>query len=276
MAVPYATFMALEVCVLGSGSKGNAVLVRSETTAILVDAGFSCRELTRRLNDAGQDIAALAGICVSHEHSDHVAGLAQIHKRHQTPFFGNHGTIEAMRLRNKLDASVNWSVFTNGSAFGIGDLRVEPFSVPHDAYDPVGFVIQHRGIRAGILTDAGVVTALMREQASSCHLLVLESNHDEASVQEAERPWFLKQRILGRQGHLSNRQAADLIQESAGAKLQALFLAHLSEDCNTPEEAERCMRATLDSIGREDVAVMMTHPGKISTKWSHRPDLCTK
>ena len=261
--------MSLEVCVLGSGSSGNAVFLRSEATAMLIDAGMSCREIKRRLASIGEDVAGLAGICVSHEHSDHISGLPQLQKQFGISLFANSGTVEGASLRESHRAC-RWFVFSNGSAFGVGDLRVEPFSVPHDAYDPVGFRVECGGARVGVVTDAGIPTALMRQRLSDCDAVVIESNHDEQMVQDAERPWTLKQRILGRQGHLSNHQAGDVLEAVAGPRLRQVYLAHLSDECNEPELALRTARERLDGLGHGHVRVSLTWQDKVSERWSAR------
>jgi len=219
--------MAIEVCVLGSGSSGNATLIRSGDDVMLVDAGFSCREITRRMASVGVQPESVRGICVSHEHADHISGLFQMQKQYGIPLFANSGTAEAVHLRQKTN-SCRWHVFHNGSPFGVGPMNVLPFSVPHDAYDPVGFVVAVNSLRVGIVTDAGTPTALMRQRLSTCQIVIIESNHDEEMVKEAERPWTLKQRILGRQGHLSNVQSADMLAEFAGPQLQHVFLVHVT------------------------------------------------
>lgn len=253
--------MVFEVCVLGSGSSGNATLIRAGEDVMLVDAGFSCREITRRLASVGVLPESIKGICVSHEHADHISGLFQMQKQYGIPLFANSGTAEAVHLRQK-SGTCRWHVFHNGSPFGVGAMNVLPFSVPHDAYDPVGFVVAVDNMRVGIVTDAGTPTALMRQRLSTCQIVIIESNHDEEMVKEAERPWTLKQRILGRQGHLSNVQSADMLAEFAGPQLQHVFLVHLSDECNTPEKAFETHRARLDADGHQHVSLTVSPQGE--------------
>lgn len=255
--------MAMRVCILGSGSSGNATLVGSATTHILIDAGLSARELDRRLGELQLSAASLAGICVSHEHSDHTAGLRVLHQRHGVRLFGNAGTIEALN-GNDNTKDLQWQVFSTGMPFTIGDLHIEPFSVPHDAYDPVGFVVSNGSSRVGVVTDIGVPTSLVRERLRRCHAVVVESNHDEEMLKDAERPWYLKQRIMGRQGHLSNERAANLLAEIATPDLSHVFLAHLSEQCNTEAIAVATMRRKLDQAGHSHIKVSPTYPDRIS------------
>ena len=250
----------LRVCVLASGSSGNCIYVESATTALLVDAGLSAREILRRLAVAGLDPARLSAICISHEHTDHVSGIVQLHKRLGVALYANGDTARAIR-----DAShLPWNLFTDGSPFKVGDIELLPFSLPHDAYDPVGFVLTCGATRIGIATDLGIPTQLAREHLRGCHLLVLEANHDEVLLKNSFRPWALKQRILGRQGHLSNETAAALLTEIAGDTLQQVFLAHLSRECNNLELALHTVRTRLAAAGLGHIRVLPTHPDKPS------------
>lgn len=256
------------MCVLASSSGGNCTYVASERTAILVDAGLSRREIVKRLGGIGVDIAAIHAVCVTHEHSDHTAGLAALQKDGRIQLYANSGTIDGIEARAGRGA-LTWNVFATGSSFMVGDLVVEPFSVPHDAYDPVGFVIGDAETRIGVVTDMGVVTGLIRERLRRCHVVVLESNHDAQLLKDAKRPWHLKQRILGRQGHLSNEHAAELVAEIAGEELCAVYLAHLSEECNRPELALRAVTQALHRKGKDHVAVRIALPDTVSEVWVH-------
>lgn len=253
--------MALTVCVLGSGSSGNCTYLASGETGILIDAGLSGREIVRRLDSIGVPLSGVSAVCVTHEHDDHRAALTVLHKRHGIGLYGNAGTIEAIE-RNPRFAGLDWNVFTTGSPFQIGDIRLEPFSVPHDSYDPVGFVASCGGTRVGIVTDIGMATELVRQRLQECHAVVVESNHDERMLQDAARPWSLKQRIAGRQGHLSNTQAAELVVSVAGVTLKAVLLAHLSSDCNEPGLAVETIRRALAENGCTGVTVSATYPDR--------------
>ena len=255
--------MALSICVLASGSAANCVYVASDRTRILIDAGLSGKETERRLLAIGANLDAIAAICLTHEHDDHRSALGVLHRRVGMGLYANAGTVEAIEREEK-NGALPWQVFTTGMPFEIGDLRVEPFSVPHDSYDPVGFAVSCGGARAGIVTDMGMATTLIRQRLKNCHALVLESNHDEEMLKDARRPWSLKQRILGSQGHLSNAQAAELISEIAGPQLRAVFVAHLSAECNRPDLAVRTMRAALDKHGFAHVEVKLTYPDRPS------------
>jgi phosphoribosyl 1,2-cyclic phosphodiesterase len=186
-----------------------------------------------------------------------------LQKKHDIPIYANAGTFEGIRNARQ-GGDVSCRQFTTGATFEIGDIRMEPFSVPHDAYEPVGFVVASGDRRIGVATDLGIVTNLLREKLRSCEVVVIEANHDVAMLHEAPRPWSLKQRILSNQGHLSNRAAAEMIAEIAGEGLKHLFLAHLSSDCNTPSHARREFEATLTAAGHDHVNICRTGPDLIS------------
>ncbi len=259
--------MALKICILASGSSGNCTYIASPTTAILVDAGLSAREIGRRLDALAVPLAGLAGVCVSHEHSDHTAGLRVLNQRHGVPIYANAATAQAIRQDAQF-AEVPCRIFENGHSFEVGDLRIEPFSVPHDAYDPVGFAVTSAGVRVAVVTDIGVPTTLVRERLKGCHALVLESNHDEWLLQAAKRPEYLKQRIRGRQGHLSNERAGSLLAEIASPALAHVFLAHLSEECNRHDLALATAQRHLQRAGQGHVRVTLTYPDRVSEVWA--------
>lgn len=259
--------MSLRVSILGSGSSGNCTYVASEQTALLIDAGLSAREIGRRLEMVGARLDQVRGVCVSHEHGDHTQGLRVLHQRAGIPLYANGGTIEALR-RNPEFEPLRWQQFTTGAPFVVGDLTVEPFSVPHDAFEPVGFVIACGGSRVGVVTDMGMSTTLIRERLRQCRLVVVESNHDEQMLQEAERPWHLKQRIRGRQGHLSNQGAATMLAEIAGPQLHQVYLAHLSADCNHPDLARQTAHDMLLKAGHTHINVSVTYPDRPTEIWA--------
>lgn len=258
--------MPVRICILASGSSGNCAYVATGTTALLIDAGLSAKETRRRMEQIGAPLEKISAICVTHEHSDHIAGLRVLQKQYGMPVYVNAGTLEALRQQKDAEA-VQFRVFTSGQPFAVGDIQIAPFSVPHDAFEPVGFVLELNGFRVGFATDIGVPTTLVRERLKGARLLVLEANHDEQMVQDAKRPWHLKQRILGRQGHLSNTRAAEMLVEVAGDALRQVFLAHLSRDCNRPEIAMRTVRAALDRAGWAHVRVSPTYADQISEIW---------
>lgn len=256
----------MRICVLGSGSGGNSTYVASGTTAILIDAGLSGRATTQRLALCGVELESICAVCVTHEHSDHTSGLGVLHRAGRVKLYATGGTVEGLGAKSG-DKPLQWNIISAGSPFTIGDLVIDPFTVPHDAYDPVGFVIRDGITRLGVVTDMGMVTGLIRERLRACNVLVIETNHDEELLKAADRPWHLKQRIIGRQGHLSNRHAAELLTEIAGPHLKAVFLAHLSGECNRPELALKTISDALVQAGHHHVNVMLAHPDRASEVW---------
>ncbi len=258
----------MKLCVLASGSSGNCVFVSSGRTRILVDAGLSARNTANKLEQIGVAPRDIHAVCLTHEHGDHTVGLAALARQHGLPVYANAGTAEAL-ANNGRTAALSWKIFTTGAPFEAGELRLEPFAVPHDAYEPVGFIVHGKTpdgqpARIGIVTDMGMPTELIRQRLRACHALVLEANHDETLLRNAVRPWSLKQRIAGRHGHLSNSQALQLLAEIAHPALRTVFLAHISADCNTPERALHCVREGLRTQGHGHIAVEPTFPRQIS------------
>lgn len=260
--------MSLEVCVLASGSSGNSIYVASKQTRILIDAGLSAKQVALRLEQIGVIPESINGICISHEHGDHVAGIRVLQKRHGIPVYTNAGTLNGIRRQPKSD-EISAKIFQTGSPFEIGDITIEPFSVPHDAYEPVGFRLKTATSCVGVVTDLGMSTSLIREKLKGCNAIIVESNHDEDLLQEAPRPWPLKQRIRSRQGHLSNTDAARLIADCATNELEHVFLAHLSSDCNTPDTALRTVASQLrlDGLGHINLEISLAR--EISSIWKH-------
>ncbi len=255
--------MGLRVCVLASGSTGNCIYVGSESTRVLIDAGVSCRETASRLQSIGVEPETITAVCVTHEHDDHKSSLSVLHRRLGATLYGNAGTIQALE-RGVKTAGLAWQTFITGHAFMIGTLRVEPFRVPHDSYDPVGFVISEGETRIGVVTDLGIPTELIRQRLKDCNVLVLEANHDEDMLRDSNRPWPLKQRIAGRQGHLSNLKAGELLCDVVSPRLHTVLLAHLSSDCNRPALARHTVSETLRKRGITHVNLLMTYPDRPS------------
>lgn len=245
----------VRVCVLGSGSSGNCTWVECGDDAILIDAGLSARRTLRTLEDCGLDEGKIRAICITHEHTDHTAGVARLHALLGVPVYANTRTVRA--AKNVPEEC--WKCFVTGNAFAVGPFSLFPFALPHDAYEPVGYRISCGGVRIGIATDLGMATTLVRGMLRGCRLIVLESNHDEEMVRQADRPWRLKQRVLGNQGHLSNRMAAALVSEVAGDTLETVVLAHLSQDCNREELALETVRECLCGCGLGRIAVLAAH-----------------
>jgi len=233
------------LCPLASGSKGNAIFVSTPDTAVLVDAGLSGIEIQRRLAAVGRTPDELKAIIITHEHTDHVKGAGVLSRRFNIPVYVTSDTLNASKGFGKID-QINF--FECGSAFDIGSLTVNPFSISHDACDPVGFTLQHQGKKIGIATDLGVVTNLVRTHLSNANALYIEANHDPEMLMAGPYPWYLKQRIQSRTGHLSNQDARNLVAQVFHKDLDHVVLAHLSEDNNCPEKASTEMSKNLDPL----------------------------
>ncbi len=236
----------MKFCVLGSGSRGNSTLVESATTSLLIDAGFSGREISRRLAGIGRRVEGLDAILVSHEHGDHIRGVGVLARRHGLPLHINQATLAA--ARRQLGRISVCREFVTGEPFVVGDLRVHPFSVSHDSADPVGFIISDGRFRVGYCTDIGRVTRLIVHHLRSCQGLVLEANHDPRLLMEGPYPVALKQRVRSSQGHLANGDAAGLAAELAAGELRSLVLAHVSETNNRPGLVLQAVRDSLGSL----------------------------
>jgi phosphoribosyl 1,2-cyclic phosphodiesterase len=250
----------MEICVLNSGSNGNAIYIASGATRILIDAGISWRQIRERLASLGRRADELAAVLVSHEHIDHCRGLPALSRRHPAlQVFANESTAAGVELVARAVLATPWSIFETGAAFTIGALNIQSFSVPHDTGDPVAYVVDDGTHRLGVATDLGTVTPVVRRHLRDCDALIIETNHDVDMLKQSGRPWSLVQRILGRQGHLSNEQAADLIEAVMTDRLRAIFPAHLSEDCNTPDCAMAALRAMLQRKGCAGIALLPTH-----------------
>lgn len=232
------------LCLLASGSKGNAIYVSDGDTAILVDAGLSGIEIERRMASRNLNPADLDAIVVSHEHDDHVRGVGVLSRRYGLPVYITEKTRAAASAQLKtLKKPV---AFDCGVPFEINTLKIHPFSISHDAADPAGFTIAVRQKKIGIATDLGVVTAMVRHHLQSCHALILEANHDPDMLLSGPYPWHLKQRVHGRSGHLSNIDSRMLLEQIGHEDLEHVILAHLSEINNTPDKAAAEIRRAID------------------------------
>ena len=265
----------VKLCVLGSGSTGNCIFVDSGRTRLLIDAGLSAKSAELGLKTIGVTPGDIHGVCLTHEHEDHTRGLCMLSRRHGIPAYANEGTIDALDARGKAPGA-SWNEFASDQPFALGDIQVEPFPVPHDACDPVGFVLCAAGlsgavVRVGIVTDLGMATELVRQRLKECHALVLEANHDDTLLRNSRRPWSLKQRIAGRQGHFSNAQALALLNDIAHPALHTVFLAHMSSQCNHPDQARTFIRKGLAGNGHSRTDIQLTWPRRISRIWESQP-----
>ena len=244
----------IRISTLASGSSGNAILVRAGSTALLIDAGLSAKALGALLKTLDTPPQSLDGILLTHEHGDHSRGLKVLCTKYGIPVFP---TALTSRELHRTLPSVDWRLFSSGSSFDLGNFRISSFSVPHDAADPVGFVLSHGTSSFAVATDLGHPTKQVLNSLRGVNGLLVECNHDEALLQnDIKRPWSVKQRILSRHGHLSNQSAASLVADIASPALSHVLLAHLSEDCNSPSLATSAIRETLTHAGLHDTHVM--------------------
>jgi phosphoribosyl 1,2-cyclic phosphodiesterase len=226
---------------LGSGSEGNALLVEVGSTQVLMDCGFGLQDTIVRLARLGIAPQQLNGIVVTHEHGDHISGVARLARKFDLPVWLTHGTL---RSQTKAFVGINEiHEIDPQRAFAIGDIEIIPYSVPHDAAEPVQFVFSDGARRLGVLTDVGCSTAHIEQTLSGCHALVLECNHDSEMLMNGDYPYSLKQRVGGRFGHLNNQESAEILTRLDRSRLQHLIAAHLSRRNNTPALAVRALSA---------------------------------
>jgi phosphoribosyl 1,2-cyclic phosphodiesterase len=218
--------------VLASGSSGNCSLLATDKTRLLIDAGLSLKELTRRLAIIGEQPEMLTAVIVTHEHSDHVSGLARLARKYGIPIYVTWLTAPNLEW-NEYEPSLE--LFQAGARFHIGDIEVQSFTIPHDACDPVGFCFRAEGVKVGVATDLGYVTDSIRVHTRGCDVLLLESNHDLDMLKVGPYPWSVKQRVMSRMGHLSNDSMSDFLLRDLDCGTSQLVLGHLSEHNNHPE-----------------------------------------
>jgi phosphoribosyl 1,2-cyclic phosphodiesterase len=295
----------MRMTVLASGSKGNSTVIATHRTRILVDAGLSCREILRRMHIAGEDPRSLDAILITHEHQDHVQGVAVLARKLGIPVYftemthrawvrwlhprkrmtyaewlrqrqqgsadgeSSHSSVAVAATADESEAEIceaasveqdpaalpSVAYFEAGKRFVVGDIDVEPFTIPHDAADPVGFVFEGDGIRIGFATDLGYMPANARQALRRCDLLMLESNHDIEMLRDGPYPWSVKQRVMSRVGHLSNEAAAEFLERNYDGQAAYVILAHLSESNNLPAlarvSAERALRDRMSLLANK-------------------------
>jgi phosphoribosyl 1,2-cyclic phosphodiesterase len=218
--------------VLGSGSRGNATIIDSGTTRVLVDNGFALKELEQRSASIGFALESLDAVLVTHEHADHIKGVGPLARRYQLPVYATHGTLRSGKC-GKLDAC--HTIKPHGETFNIGDMTIKPVPVPHDANEPCQFVFSTGKTKLGILTDLGHITPVITEEFRQLDMLLLECNHDSQMLADGPYPPALQARVGGSHGHLNNFQAMSLLKEIQTQGLQQLVLGHLSEKNNHPD-----------------------------------------
>lgn len=260
--------MSFRFRLLGSSSAGNCAVLETDQTRILIDAGFTGRQIEQRLKAGGTSIEGIEAVFLTHEHSDHIAGLRGLGRHPHLEFFATHGTAQAAQRPLKRD--LRWRLFEPDTTFRYRDLEVTVLRIPHDAYDPVGFVFRTGGddlfkpARTVVwLTDLGYVPQAVGPLVRDADLLVLEANHDlEMLEQDPLRPFSVKQRIRGRHGHLSNLAAREFLESVPEARWKQVVFAHLSKDCNSVA----CAAETLGH-GHHRFVTTITDPGSTGEEW---------
>lgn len=252
------------ICPLASGSKGNSLYIRGGSTQILIDAGLSYKQLEKRLHDIQVKVSEIDAVVVTHEHIDHIKGITSLSRKLGIPIFANSDTAKAMY--EILGVPLSFKIFCTGESFEYGEFFFSPFGLQHDAVNPVGFAIETEGWKIGICTDLGSVTSIVRKELQNCHLLYVEANHQPTMVHACSRPISYKQRVLSRQGHLSNEECADLISSVLHPNLKQIYLAHLSSECNVPRLAKEIIEKRLQALGYS-VPISIAHQDRVS-------DLC--
>ena len=254
------------ITVLGSGSVGNCTIIQYGGTAIMVDAGFSAKETRRRMEAAGLGGLHISAILVTHDHDDHVKGLRVCSNALDAPVFASMKCAQYMRSRDERLRQM--ATFAPGGSFDIGTITVCPFSIPHDACDPVAFSFICGNRKIAVATDMGYASSMIEYHLRECTAMVLESNHDINMLAASSRPWNVKQRILSRVGHLSNDASAQLLSDVASDCTKHVILAHISRECNQEKIAFDSARACLDAIDRQDIALQTAHQDcPIATVW---------
>lgn len=265
--------MAMSLQILGSGSSGNTALLQTESSRVLIDAGFSCRRLNELLRAAGTRLEEIDAVFLTHEHGDHAAGVEGFKRHPRTEVYANAATARAVQMKAGREAS--WRLFETGSTFHFRDLEVTSFSVPHDAQEPVGFTFNHGDLtdlfspRRSLawLTDLGHVPAHVYGHLRACDVVVVESNHCPLLLEaDHRRPWSTKQRISGRHGHLSNAAACELLEATAHAGWRRIFLTHLSRDCNSLAAVELSFAALRQRLG-VGCELEIVEPGGGTAAW---------
>lgn len=237
--------MGLFITSLNSGSNGNCYYLGNDSEAVLVDVGISCREVEARMKRLGLEISRVKAIFISHEHSDHIKGLELLSRKHQLPVYITHATRRQGRV--KLEKHLSFS-FGPGETVQVGSLSVTAFSKLHDAADPFSFLVSGNGVNIGVFTDIGKACANVIHHFRQCHAAILESNYDEQMLANGNYPYYLKKRISGGQGHLSNTEALELFRQHRSPFLSHLFLGHLSQHNNHPQLVQELFEAHADGV----------------------------
>jgi phosphoribosyl 1,2-cyclic phosphodiesterase len=259
--------MGLKFCSLFSGSSGNASYIGTDKTHILVDAGLTGKAVENSLREIGQDPSLLDGILITHEHDDHIRGAGVLSRRYDIPIYANEETWKAMEAKIGKMSSNNMRIFYNDMDFYIKDVNIQPFGIPHDAADPVGFCFFNKGKKISIATDLGHTNSRIINTVMDSDLIMLEANHDVDMLMGGSYPQHLKKRISGSKGHLSNIDAGSALVKMITNKLTHVLLAHLSLHNNIPQLAYQTVTGILADNGiknGKDIAVDMTYRDRVS------------
>jgi phosphoribosyl 1,2-cyclic phosphodiesterase len=252
----------MRLCVLASSSSGNSTLVEAGGVRVLIDAGLPGSRISKLLASVGVEADSLEAIVVSHEHRDHITGVGVLARRFGLPVYINAPTYD--RGRQIMGELPHYSIFENGRPFRLGDLEIEPFSQPHDAADPVGFVCRSGSVSVGLAMDLGKVTGLVQSKLAGCRAVILESNHDEGMLMNGPYSWPLKQRIRSDRGHLSNAGAARTLLKLIPDGTRHVLLGHISKENNQPDLALATAREVLTGAGLNWADLHLTYPDRPS------------
>ncbi len=258
--------MKIGVTALGSGSRGNAFVIQCDEGGLLVDAGFSRRDLLGRMGAAGVDPKKLKALLVTHEHEDHVRGMRLFCQDYSLPACMTGRTADY--LHRKQTAAEKIIEFAAGTAFEAAGFKVLPFQVQHDAVEPVGFVFSRGGFQVGLATDLGSIDLLARTRLAGSDVLILESNYDLDMLHRSDRQLYLKRRIMGRNGHLDNKAALGALGDLISPRTQALFLVHISSQCNSYQLVREQAETRLRELGRSDIKLEIVEQSEpVETVW---------
>ncbi len=256
----------LKICSLGSGSKGNSFVITNEKTTILVDAGFSRKELFRRISQTDIDTSTIKAVLLTHEHDDHVKGCRLFCNDLDIPLYTTSMTAYELSKNNKLPKKT--IEFEAGNSFDIDDFSITSFAVQHDTVDPIGFVIEHNEVKVGMATDLGEVNNLVATRLKNCHGIILESNYDRDMLFQSLRPLDTKQRINSNRGHLNNIDALNALTNIIGDNTKFLMFVHLSVECNNRELVEKMSDIYLKKLKKEYINKHIAKQEEISQWFS--------
>ncbi len=261
--------MTIRFCSLASGSSGNCQYIETDKVKLLVDAGLSGKKIQESLISIEVDPSTINGILVTHEHKDHIHGIGILSRRFNIPIYANEKTWISMESQIGEVKEENKITFNTDKTFEINDLNIHPFMISHDAIEPVGYSFYYKDIKISLVTDTGCVSEEVKENIKNSHLLLIESNHDVEMLKVGKYPWYLKRRILGEHGHLSNDDAGKLLAEVLCGKNECILLGHLSKENNFPELAYQTVANILTEKGinvTKDISLDLTYrdrPSKV-------------